>query len=377
MAQQERMTHVFRRIFVSTWAVAAVLVLVYVLYRLRAVAFVLAVAGLLAYLLSWPIERLAARWPRWAAVTVVFITFLIMLVGLFGAFVPILTEELGDLINAIPGIFASLEAGMGDWVWKLPFEQEFSLAEYVEHITAEIKAGTPAILANAFDFTRTVASGTATVLGAILIVPLITLYFLLDSARLKSSLLAVFDSRMYGDVDKAIEAVNRSLGSYIYSRVLLGLFVGTATTAILLAFGVKYAVLLGLLAFVGEFVPVIGPLLIAYVPLSLIVIATENWAVWFWVTLFFIAVQLIENYLIAPKLIGDTMDLHPLTVILAMMVGGTLGGIGGLLVAIPVAAALKVIFSIFIFRQNLPGVEVPRLDIIGQSADAPDNLDGM
>ncbi len=357
----------FRRYFVATLAVVCVLLLALVAYKLKTVALLVAIAGLLAYLLAWPIEHMSNRWPRWAAVSVVFTSFVIILVGLFGAFVPILTDELQDLIASVPGLFDKLEARMHTWQIVFPNGQVIDFSDYLANITDQLAAGTPDIIANAFDLTQSVVSGTATLIGALLIVPMITLYFLLDSKRLRESLISLFAKRMQPDVGIAIDAVNRSLGSYIYSRVLLGLFVGTSTTAILLLFGVKYAVLLGLLAFVGEFIPVIGPTVLAYCPIALIILLTGTPATWFWVTLLFVLIQLIENYGIAPKLIGDTMNLHPLTVILAMLIGGTLGGVAGLLVAIPAAAALKVIFGMFIFRKEQPGIDIPKLDVIGGS----------
>jgi predicted PurR-regulated permease PerM len=199
------------------------------------------------------------------------------------------------------------------------------------------------------------------------------LYFLADSQKLRAALLGVLPEKARGDADRALTAVNRSLGGYILSRTILALFVGIAATAAMLAAGVPYAVLLGLLMFLGEFIPVIGPWL-AFVPALLVILAFEPSVLIFLVPAFII-IQLVENYFIAPKLIGDTMDLHPLTVLLAMMVGGTLAGVAGLFVAIPAAAALKVLLNIFILRREEPGIEVPQLEMIHiEDTESPGTL---
>lgn len=362
MPEGEKLTQVFRRNFTAALAVITAAVLIYCVYRLRYVALVVAISGLLAYLLSWPVERLSLRMRRTYAVTIVFCIFLVLLVGLFSSFVPILAEQVQQLIDTIPAMVNHLAEFTSKWRITLFPGHEYRIADYWPNLDTIVEQRTPSFLAHIFNYTQSIVTGTATVLAAIFIIPLLTLYLLIDSARLKRSLIEFFSRSIRADVERAIDAVNRSLGRYIYSRVILALFVGVTTTLVLAIFGVPFAILLGLLAFVGEFIPVIGPWM-AFVPTALIVLATDPVKI-IVVGIFLILIQMIETYLIVPKLMGDTMDLHPLTVIIAMLIGGTLGGIAGLLVAIPAAAALKVIFGIFIIRRREHGIEVPELDMI-------------
>ena len=357
------MAQVFRRYLVATLAVVGVLVLAYALYRLRIVALLFAIAGLLAYFLSWPIERLARRWPRSAAVATVFVAFLVLLTGLFGAIISVIRSQLQELGNSLPQLIYNLESSAAGWNIQLIPGREFQLSEYLVNLGDELEQSAPAVLANILDFTQTFVTGTAVVLAAMLIIPLLTLYLLLDSQRLRRSLVGTFAAHLQGDVDRALTAVNKSLGGYMYGRLLLALFVGITTTLVLLLFRVEFALLLGLLAFAGEFIPVFGPWM-AFFPAALIILAT-NPLVFVPVALFVIGIQLVENYVIVPKLFGHTMDLHPLTVILALMIGGTLGGVAGLLVAVPAAAAAKVILGVFVFRREEPGIDVPELEAIG------------
>jgi predicted PurR-regulated permease PerM len=117
------------------------------------------------------------------------------------------------------------------------------------------------------------------------------------------------------------------------------------------ALGVPYGMLLSVLAFVGEFIPVVG-WWIAFVPIVLITMLSDNPYAVVWVISGISLLQLVQNYAIAPKLISDTMDIHPLTVVLAMLIGGALGGGVGLLLAVPVAAAAKAVLNQFFWKDN-------------------------
>jgi len=368
MAAQEPVTQVFRRYFTAALAVTAALVLVYALYHLRWVAFLVAIAGLLAYFLSWPIERLHKKWPRPAAVWTVFLAFLCILFGLFGLILPVIINQIQDLVAHVPDLLARLDASSYEMRWQILPGRELVIADYFTEFTAEIERRLPDIASSVFTYTQTFVSGTAAFLAAVLIVPLMTLYLLLDSQRLRLALIGCFAKHWQPDVDRAMTSVNRSLGSYIYSRVLLALFVGITVTLVLLAFGIDYALLFGLVAFAGEFIPVLGPWL-AFFPIALIVLATDPYKL-LWICVLFLAIQLFENYWLAPRWMGNTMDLHPLTVIIAMLIGATLGGIAGLFVAVPAAAAGKVIMGIFVFRREEPGIEVPPLDLISGGGPA-------
>lgn len=367
------MTHVYRRYLVATLAVVSVLIVVYALYKLRWVALTVALAGLLAYFLAWPIEKLARRWPRPAAVWTVFLAFLLLLLTLVGSVLPVISRQVQDLISQLPDLLTRLETSAYGWRWQIMPGRELVISDYFTDAVDALEKQGPQLLGNAFDFTQSFVSGTAAVLTALLIIPLIALYMLLDSKRLRTALVGCFAPHWQADVERAMTAVNRSLGGYIYSRVLLALFVGVTSTLVLLVFGIDYALLLGLFAFAGEFIPVLGPWM-AFIPTALIVLATDPYKI-IVVVVFYLAIQLFENYWLAPRWMGGTMDLHPLTIIMAMIIGGTLGGIAGLFVAVPAAAALKVIMGVFVFRRKEPGIDVPQLDLISNPAGAADIQD--
>jgi predicted PurR-regulated permease PerM len=213
-------------------------------------------------------------------------------------------------------------------------------------------------------------------------VPVIALYFLLDSARLRRSLVHCFTQRLRPDVERALDAINRSLSGYIYSRVILAaiIFAGMATAMGLL--GVRYWLVLALAVFIGEFIPIVGGVL-AFIPIAIVTLVSPEPTDLIWILLINVVLQLVQNYIISPKLVGETMNIHPLTVIIAMLIGGSVGGLAGLVLALPVAAAAKILLSIFVFRREERGITLPKLDLIAnreallRSAETalPDDLD--
>jgi predicted PurR-regulated permease PerM len=248
--------------------------------------------------------------------------------------------------------------------------QEFRPAEYLDQLVAQLQQSVPGIMSNLLNYTQSVVTGTAAVMVALIVIPLLALYFLLDSERLRKALVGCFPPRMHDDLERALTAVNHSLSGYIYSKTAMALFVGIAMFIVLAVCGVPFSILLGILACLGEFVPVIGAW-VAFVPIALAALTTGPVAL-LWVIILSIVVQLVQNYLVAPKLMSERMDLHPLTVVLAMMVGGTLAGIGGLILALPVAAAGKVFLNVFVFRRQEPGIPVPALDLISDEDGSAD-----
>jgi predicted PurR-regulated permease PerM len=360
---QEKVSQVFRRYFVAALGVVSVLVITAALYRLRDVALIVAFGGFLAYFLAGPVDMLTRRRvPRRVAVRVVCYTSLLLVLGILGPLGTVLYNQAQSFVSTIPGLLADLESELQGWSLTIVPGEELKLAQYLDQVVAQVQHSAPAITSRLLNYTQSVVFGTAAVVVALLLIPLITLYMLLDSERLKRALLGCFPGRMHADVERAMSAVNCALSGYIYSKTAMSLFVGVSTCFVLLILRVPFAVILGILACVGEFIPVVGPW-IAFVPIALVALSCGPVAL-LWVVVAVVVIQLVQNYIIAPKLMGDTMNLHPLTVLLSLVVGGALGGVLGLIIATPAAAAAKVILNIFVFKRGEPGIAVPSLDLI-------------
>jgi hypothetical protein len=135
--------------------------------------------------------------------------------------------------------------------------------------------------------------------------------------------------------------LNRVLGGYLRGQILVALTVGIAAGAGCALLGVHYALVIGLLAFLFEFIPIVGPVL-GMIPAVLIALF-QSPGLALWVVIYFILLQQVETHVIVPRVSGHAVGLHPLGVLLALLAGVELGGIGGALLAVPVAGVLYVI----------------------------------
>lgn len=343
-----------------------ILALCYGLYVLRNVALIVTLAGFWAYFLAWPAKALSRWMPYKLAIQIVFYTSFLLILGLLGPLGSVLFKQTNQLIGQLPAIALQLEQYTTDLSLELVPGQPIQLDQPIRDALEQLRQNAPNLLKQAFNASQSILSSTAEVLLALIVIPLIALYILMDTDRLRRSILELFPSRMRGDVEQVMSSINRSLGSYIYNRVILSLFASLAMLVVLLSLGVDYAFIFALVAFVSEFIPVIGAWL-ALAPMLLVAIATQP--PWVAIVLFiaFGVIQLVQSYVLTPKMMAETMDMHPLTVVIAMLIGGSVGGFAGLLLAIPVAAALKVIVNVFVFRRGEKGVHLPSLDLIGAS----------
>lgn len=359
MQGQERLSNVLRRYFVAAIGVIFALVLAYILYQLKTVIVIFFIAALLAYVMEPPITWLSKRWNRLLATWVVFFLFFGLLGGVLALTIPTTVRQLQDFAQHVPDFIATWQLRIDNWRIHISPEMELVPGAYFTELATILEGGIPALVNNMVAQSPSFLASAGTVLVVILLVPIITLYMLLDSQRIKRAFLLCFVPRIRDDVDRAVRAINKSLGGYIFSRVVLALFVSITSVLVLFAFGVDYALVFGIVAFVLDFIPYLGPWL-AFLPVALLLLVTNPWIL-LWVGICYLVIQAIEGYVIAPKLMGYQMDLHPLTVIGAMMIGGTLAGMGGLVVAIPIAAGIKIVLNMFVFKRAEPGIEVPEL----------------
>ncbi len=182
-------------------------------------------------------------------------------------------------------------------------------------------------------------------LGVALVV---TVYFLLDGRRTLHWLVAFVPARARGRAHETVECARQVIEAYIRGNIITSLLAAVFTWAALAAMQVPGALLLALLAGILDFVPVVGFFLSAAPALLLGLTVSPTVALG--VTLFYVVYNMVENYYIQPKVYGREMQLSALAVITAFVVGGTLGGVMGALIALPLAAAYPAIERIWFDR---------------------------
>lgn len=228
------------------------------------------------------------------------------------------------------------------------------------------------IFARGFDFLKasgsTILGMVSTVIG-LAMVPIFLFFFLKDSAGIQSSwheYIPLKSSKFKTEVVETLGEINGYLIAFFRGQVLVSFIDGVLTGIALKIMGLDYAISIGLALAVLGIMPFVG-IILTYIPAALIALATwGDWEHVAIVTVIFIAVQQIDGFLIQPKIVGDSVGLHPMTVIFSVLLWSLLlGGIIGALLAVPLTAALKVLLRRYIWelkiRPNLnePPAETP------------------
>jgi len=283
-----------------------------------------------------------------------------LLVALIIFTIPVINEEGKQFLKDLPGYLSQFEDAINKSIEAYYPEYQFVLSDTIASWVGDIQANVPGILETTFQTIR----GVVTFLLGLILIPLMVYYFLMDSPKIKETFKKAFPKAYDERIEASLNLVNVMLGNYVRGRLILAFFVGALVSTGLAIMGVKYPLLLGIFAGLAEFIPIIGPV-IAYIPAGLLSL-TISPTLFLSVTVFYIIINIAENYLLVPKIMGESMDLHPLTVIIAMMVGAYLAGIIGLLIALPVVAAAKIVFEIFVLRKG-------EFSVAGTSANPPQN----
>jgi predicted PurR-regulated permease PerM len=166
--------------------------------------------------------------------------------------------------------------------------------------------------------------------------PLFLFYLLKDSEKLKNNLYSVFSPRITEHIRNIVFIIERVLGRYVRSQFTLGLIVAYFTFIGLLILGIPFALVLALLAGIGELIPTLGPWLSgAIVAIVTLAVAPDKVI---WVILLFLVIQLFENFLLVPRIQGGYLHIHPALMIFLLVLGAYIAGFWGLILAGPLTA---------------------------------------
>ncbi len=206
------------------------------------------------------------------------------------------------------------------------------------------------IVEQALQGTAVAFSYTVSLVLAIFIVPFWTFYLLLDSQRLGNAVLDSIPGQIREDVLKIVALVDSAVGAYLRGQLLLGLIIGVITTIALSLMGVRFSLVLGLVAGVFELIPNIGPLL-GGIP-SVLVALTQNPTLALFTAIFVVGIQQVENLFLTPRVLGRSVKLHPVLVMVVLVVGSEIGGLVGLFLAPVVTAVLRDVFRYLYYRMS-------------------------
>jgi len=316
------------------------------------------IAFLLYPMVDWFSNR---RVPRVWSILIVYLVIGSLLFGIGAAIVPTIIGQATSLLKQLPQIAIDLQQ---DWTPRLETLEKYLNEKGVttEEIKNYVDQIVPTLQEWAAKFGNWFLSGLQGAVGGIVAlfsVPIIVFYLLLDAPKIRDNLMGLVPRRTAGDVHFLLSRLSNMLNHYIRGQLLLCFIIFAMETTGLLILGVPHALLLGVLGGLTEVVPIVGPI-IAFIPAFILSIfftwdyglgsmmyLGAPWVRGLIIILFYMTVQWCENNLIVPRVMGHNLNLHPLTVIFALLVGGLLSGVFGMLLALPISACLKVVFEIY------------------------------
>ncbi len=328
---------------------------------------------LLVYLLEPPVRFLARhRVPRPLAILAVYLVVIFAIVEFLNLTLSPLFEQVATLINDLPGLTARFDdqiQQLSDTYAGLNLPE--GVRDWIDRAIAGLQSGSgPSVSPGVL---LPVVSSAGSLLGALfgyVILPVWAFYLLKDRVRLTQSFDRALPAAWRPDVWATIRIVERVFGQWVRGQLLLGVVVAVATFAGLMllsavvdpVFG-RYAVLLSIIAGVLELLPIIGPI-IAAVP-AVLLAATAGLEATIASLVLYTAIQQLENYVLVPKIQGDAVQLHPAVVIFSLIVGGSLAGLLGAILALPMVAAFRDVVR-YLFRRVGPPEEAGSMEDLGR-----------
>lgn len=331
------------------WAAIAALLAV-CLWLLAPVLMPFLVAMVLAYALTPVVDWLDASWgglfPRVLAVLLVELVFVLVVLSLLLLMVPILLNELPQLRNQVPLLlertFDSLKPLLAQW------GIDFSLdVATLKHLALKYFYANPEdTLGSLASSIRIGGSMTLIVFGGIVLILVALFYLLMDWKRFVAWLLELVPPHLRASVDSFTREADQVLGQYLRGQLLVMLILAVYYSTALSLFGLELALPIGVFTGLAIFVPYLGfgTGLVLATMAGLLQFAAAGGAsrALLMVAMVYGAGQLLEGFFLTPKLVGERMGLHPLTVIFALLAFGYLFGFVGVLVALPASAVLLV-----------------------------------
>jgi predicted PurR-regulated permease PerM len=318
--------------FVGLTASAGVAVTYGVVRGLAAASSVLLLVGVAFFAalglepaVSWLVDK---KVPRWAAVTAVLVAVMAVVAGSFAAAIPPLVQQAHQFVDQAPHYLQRV-GDRSSWIGRLNDRLHFQ-----QRITDTVNSSGGPILGQA------VKVGTA-VFGAVadlLVIAVLTVYFLVDLPRIRATLYRLVPHSRRPRAIFIGDQVFAKVGAYVFGNIVISVIAGVATFVWLVIFGVPYPLLLGIFVAVLDLIPfgsTVAGFIVAAVALTVsapIAIATLA---------FYVMFRLAEDYLLVPKIIGRAVEVPAVATLLAVLIGGALLGIVGALVAIPIAAAIR------------------------------------
>lgn len=370
-------TRAILRVIIIILLVAAMM---WVLYRLEGVLLLVVLSVFFAYLIAPLVEfvrrpfRVRGRetiMPHVAALAIVYVV-------IFGSLILALWVLLPRLSKQIKAFSEASEQFQTNAQGRVKLLNDFCRRnEISENVCNALNdAATGGIAALKESIATDLPNLAVVILGYVpwlILIPILSFFLLKDADSFRRSALQMLPSgRWRWRGDEFFQDVNSALAAYIRAQLTACLLIGTICTVGFIALGVPFPLVLGVIAGMLEFIPLVGPVVVAGIAMLVTTFSpdTSGYTA-LWVLLFLGVLRIVHDYVIYPRLVGQGVHLHPLAVILAILAGHELAGIAGIFLSIPVIAIATVSYRHWLEHRGSEGLVAEILQPVEEAVAAP------
>ena len=317
-------------------------------------------SGLLFYLLN-PLVDLMEKYKinRVLAISIIFVIIAVLLIIGLAVAIPNLQRQVVVFAQNVPTYLEDADRVIDDLVTKrLPDDFRPQLEQVLANFSTQATAWASNISSKAVNWVSALISGTSQVIVALIIMPFMLFYLLRDGKGLRDYITQFLPNKLREPVGKVLSDVNQQLANYVRGQITVAVIVAIMFIIFFKIIGLRYAVALGVTAGVLNLVPYLGSFLAMIPALVLGLIAGP--VMLLKVIIVFIVEQTIEGRFVSPLILGSQLNIHPITILFVLLTSGSMFGIWGVLLGIPIYASAKVVISaIFDWYKGVSGLYEP------------------
>src|SRR6266852_5979245 len=309
----------------------------------------------LAWLVAFVLEPFVAtlvesRLPRLAAIGLTYLTLLVVLVAGVILLVPALSLQLVEVARNLPTyveqstlLLNNIQNAANDWLTGhgSPVLVDLKSALNPQELSRRADALGPPILSNAIGF----ATGAATLLVQVLIMIILSFYFMVDGARLAESFILALPIRAQDDARFLVASIHRAFAGFLRGQMIQSLVGGVGTGVIMSALNVDYALLSSVIAALVLLVPFLGPVVAVALPVTIALLTHPEVALYVFLAL--LALQQVIFNVIAPRILSRQVGIHPLLVFFSVLSGARVAGVWGAIFGVPIVAVFVTMISFY------------------------------
>ena len=333
----------------------------------------LVISAILYYLIKPLVDFIEKRGvSRTTSIFIVFAIIIALLIWAVARFIPMIQEQLMSFVENLPSYVRSINVEANKFLespWLANYQEE--LEKMLSNVSTKAIDYAESFSKNAIDWASNFASAIARVTVAIIMSPFILFYFLRDSGKMKEGLLKRLPTRMRRPILRVLGDINKQLAGYVQGQVTVAIVVGIMFTIFFNIIGLRYAATFGIIAGFLNMIPYLGSFL-AIVPVVIMGVV-QGPIMLIKVLITFVVEQTIEGRFVSPLVLGSKLSIHPITIMFILLTSGSMFGVWGVFLGIPVYASIKVVVKeIFEWYKRISGLYEEEVVVIEGEEKAKD-----